>query len=320
MSSSSSGSPCPFPSTAGGAQRLLHRVVSLDAEEDDGDVVLAAAGVGRAHELSGGVVEGRRGGEDAEDVVVRHHRREPVGAEEEEVARLGLDRGRVDVDLGIGAERARDHRALRVGVGLLGREPSAPHEVADERVVLGQLLQLAVADPVRARVADVAERDPSAREEGRRHRRPHAGDVGVGPRPLVDAPVRLLDDRLHPLVGREPVGLVVLAEAAAARREATSPACAPPMPSATGEQRRVEDEGVLVPAADAARVGPACALAQPHRSNRSSVSPTWTRSPSCSRLRPSMRSPFTYVPFVEPRSITQVPSSPLSTRAWWPEA
>ena len=33
-----------------------------------------------------------------------------------------LDRERVDVDVGVGAERARDHRALRVRLGLLGRE------------------------------------------------------------------------------------------------------------------------------------------------------------------------------------------------------
>ena len=42
-----------------------------------------------------------------------------------------------------------------------------------------------------------------------------------------------------------------------------------------------------------ARIGPACALSEPHRSNRSSVSPTWRRLPSCRRWRPVTRSPFT---------------------------
>ena len=70
-----------------------------------------------------------------------------------------LDRERVDVDVGLGAERARDHRALRVGLGLLRRELAAAHQLGDERVVVGELLEHAVADAVRARVADVAERD-----------------------------------------------------------------------------------------------------------------------------------------------------------------
>ena len=295
MSSRSFVSPCPLPSAGceRRRQRLLDVLVPLDPEEDDGDVVLAPSGVGCAHERSGGVVERGRGGQDAEDVVVRHHRRQPVGAEEEEVARLGLDRERVDVDLRVGPERARDHGALRVCVGLLGRQPSAPHEVADERMVVGELLQLAVADPVGPGVADVADRDPTSREQRRRHRRPHAGEVRVGVRPVVDAAVRLLDDRLQALVRREPVGLVELAESGGCEPGGDLAGLRPAHPVRDGEERRVEDVRVLVPPANLAGVGAACALAQPHRSYRSSVSPTWTRSPSWSRLRPSMRSPFT---------------------------
>ena len=43
-------------------------------------------------------------------------------------------------------------------LGLLGRELAAAHELGDERVVVGQLLELAVAQQVGARVADVADR------------------------------------------------------------------------------------------------------------------------------------------------------------------
>ena len=85
-----------------------------------------------------------------QDVLLGHHRRQPVRAEEEEVSRLHVDGGHVDVDLGVGSQRAGDHGALRVRVGLLGREAPAPHQVGDERVVFGQLLQLAVADPIGA--------------------------------------------------------------------------------------------------------------------------------------------------------------------------
>ena len=54
-------------------------------------------------------------------------------------------------------------------LGLLGRELAAADELGDERVVVGQLLELAAADAVGARVADVADRD--RRRRRRRARR-----------------------------------------------------------------------------------------------------------------------------------------------------
>ena len=63
-------------------------------------------------------------------------------------------------------------------LGLLRRQASAPHEVGDERVVLGQLLELAVADPVGARIADVADRDAPVRQERGGDGRAHAGGLG----------------------------------------------------------------------------------------------------------------------------------------------
>ena len=63
------------------------------------------------------------------------------------------------------------------------------------------------AQPVGARVADVADDDPASGEERGRDRRPHPRDLRVGLRPLVDAAVRLLDDRLEPLLRLEGVGI-----------------------------------------------------------------------------------------------------------------
>ncbi len=86
------------------------------------------------------------------------------------------DRERVDVDVRVGAERAGDHRALRVHLGRLGRQLAAPDELRDERVVVRQLLEVVVAQQVGARVADVAERDGAVvLDERDGHRRPHAG-------------------------------------------------------------------------------------------------------------------------------------------------
>ena len=108
----------------------------------------------------------------------------------------GLDGEDVDVDVGLGPERARDHRALRVDRRLLGRELAAAHELGDERVVVGQLLELLVAQPVGARVADMADRDlPVGLEHRDGHRRAHPRGCRVGRGALVDAQVRGLDQR-----------------------------------------------------------------------------------------------------------------------------
>ena len=65
---------------------------------------------------------GRRGSPRARAriVVGVHHRREPVRAEQEDVARLRRRAmNDVDVDVRVGPERARDHGALRMRLGLL---------------------------------------------------------------------------------------------------------------------------------------------------------------------------------------------------------
>ena len=106
----------------------------------------------------------------------------------------------------LGAERARDDRALRVLVGLLGRRacPGARSSL-DQRVVLGQPLQLAVAQAVGAAVADVRDR--------RRRARPRSAAVSVVPIPacsasaarqLVDARVGLLDAARRAPLRRSP--------------------------------------------------------------------------------------------------------------------
>ena len=107
--------------------------------------------------------------DDGEDRVVVDHVGQAVGAEHEDVAGLGGDGERVDVDVRIGAERARDHRALRVVLGLLAaracplRTSSATSEWSSV-----SCSSCAVADQVGARVADVAERDAVVLRRARR--------------------------------------------------------------------------------------------------------------------------------------------------------
>ena len=84
---------------------------------------------------------------------------------------------------------------------------------------------------VRARVADVAERHRRVLDERDGHRRAHPGGLGVLARALVDAAVRRLDQRDDALVPL-PCVRARRCSAAVASLEATSPACAPPIPSA----------------------------------------------------------------------------------------
>ena len=85
------------------------RVVG-DLERDDGDVVLPAAAVRRLHQRRERAVDVVAVALDhLEDRILRDHVREAVGTEQEKVTVLGADAERVDVHVGIGAERARDH-------------------------------------------------------------------------------------------------------------------------------------------------------------------------------------------------------------------
>ena len=58
-------------------------------------------------------------GEDLAHAVLAHHARQPVAAEQEHVAAARLVRVDVELDVGLGAERPRDDRALRMLLGLL---------------------------------------------------------------------------------------------------------------------------------------------------------------------------------------------------------
>ena len=141
-------------------------------------------------------------------------------------------------------------------VGLLRRELAAAAHLLDERVVLREALEVAVAQPVGARVADVRHRDVVVADVGGGQRRAHAGTVLAGLRHLVDASVGLQ----HPL-GEQLLG--------ARRADVADPALerldgqlrgdlaglGAAHPVGDDEHRRPREEGVLVRPARAAGVG-----------------------------------------------------------------
>ena len=98
----------------------------------------------------------------------RDHRGQPVAAQQQHVAGAHRVGPGVDLDLGLGPERAGDDRALGVLGGLLVGQLAAPDQLLDQRVVLGEALERAVAEQVGAAVADVRDRERRRRPGTRR--------------------------------------------------------------------------------------------------------------------------------------------------------
>jgi hypothetical protein len=143
-----------------------------DVGHDHGDVVGAAAAQRELDEpVGGGLGVGvlQRLGER----LLADDAGQAVGAEQVPVAGPGLAHGEVGLDL-LAVERAQQQGPLRVAVGLLGGDPAVVDERLHERVVVGDLRELAVTDQVGARVADVAEREPPTGEEDRGEGGAHA--------------------------------------------------------------------------------------------------------------------------------------------------
>ena len=174
----------------------------LEAEQDHGDVVAPAGVVGGGDQLAAGAVELGHALHHGPHADLVDHRRQAVRAQQVDVAAAGGERLDVDLHLALGAERARDHRALRVRLRLLLGELAAGHELADQRVVAREPRELAVAPQVGARVADVGDRDLGLADVGGRAGRAHAGGLLVGARAVVDAAVGLLDDPHEAVGGR----------------------------------------------------------------------------------------------------------------------
>ena len=252
VSSSSSGSAASSRVCSSGSWAAVSAPSSSTREQDRRDVVVAAAAVrGLDQRLRAGV-RGRRGAARMIRSIsspstisttarrCRSGRRRPAAATTANVS--------TSTSGSVPSARVITERCgctSRLG----GRQLAAPHELGDERVVVGQLLELVVAQEVRARVADVAEDDAAVGlDERDRHRRAHAARSAASVRrAVVDAPVRLLD-QLRRRAARRRRSRPPRAARPAASAEATSPACAPPMPSAIAKSGGCDDVRVLVAA------------------------------------------------------------------------
>ena len=128
--------------------------------------------------------------QDACDLGVGDHPRQPVATQQDQVVGLNRNPQHVDIDAGLGPQGAGNHRALRVPLGLGWCQRATAHELAHERMVVGQLLEAPGPKQIRARVADVPEHQGITIEHGCGDRGPHAEQRGVilggGVNPQVD--------------------------------------------------------------------------------------------------------------------------------------
>src|SRR5690606_10329938 len=98
--------------------------------------------------------------------------------------------GEVRLDLRPYADRAREHVSLRMLARRVSADLATPQQLADERVVVGELADALAAHEVGAAVADVRERGAALLREQRHQRGAYAGQLALLARGLVHLAVR----------------------------------------------------------------------------------------------------------------------------------
>src|SRR5690606_16274475 len=109
---------------------------SVHADDDGGDVVFTAAGVGDLDEALDGDLPLVR--EDVRDLVLAQVPVEPVATEKVDVAWLRFPHARVDLDVVAAAHGARDDVSLAARPRFGRRDQPLLDLPGDQRVVLGQ--------------------------------------------------------------------------------------------------------------------------------------------------------------------------------------
>ena len=116
---------------------LAQPAVVHHVHHDDGHIVGASCGQGRVHEVVRADLRRGRLRGDGLDLAVGHHARKAVGAQDETVALFDVELEVVGVHGGVGAERARDDRAVGVHAGLIGGDLARVHEFLNIGMIAG---------------------------------------------------------------------------------------------------------------------------------------------------------------------------------------
>ncbi len=272
---------------AGGVRRERRRLEHVG--HDSGDVVHAAVGVGRGDQGACRIA-GLADRQEAPHVLQGQLVAQTVAAQEQAVVRTRLHLDHVGLDVVVDAQRARQDVAPGVLRLLRVVDPPEADQLGGDRVVLGQLAQVAVAEQVAARVADVGEQQalgPACGDDGDRdERRAHAREARF-PAPLEDPAVRVEDRRAQPprRAVHPELGLDHLCGDGRGHLAAGVPAHA----VRDEDEGLRRDERILVLGPHLPRVGAAGGLERGHRTTSRTKPPTCTTSPRLSLVLPSIR-------------------------------
>lgn len=293
------------PRRGAGDDRMALAVVEIDdVGDDDGDVVGAAAAQGEFDEPIGALVV-RAFAHGVGDGLVADDVGQAVGADEVAVAGACLAHGEGRFDLAAG-EGTHDERALWVAVRLLGRDAPLVDEGLHEGVVAGDLGQLAVAQQVGARIADVGEAEFAAGEEDGGERGAHAVEFGFLLDLIRDGGVALAHGGGE-LAEQVPAGFVVVEVGERRDHQLRGDFSGGVTAHAVGEgeQAGPRVHGIFVVGTNQATVAPGgVSQYKGHGRSLITVFPTRTGVPRGTRTAVVTLARSRYVPLVEPRSST----------------
>src|SRR5512138_3377173 len=133
------------------------RLVGRNLDDDRRDVVEAAASVRLGDERMN--LSFRRGARHEQNLkaAVVDHAGEAVARDQEQVADPDLALIDVGLDFGARPHASRDHVAVGVIARLLGSEKAGIDLLLHVRMILGELLQLAIAQQIHAGIADLSD-------------------------------------------------------------------------------------------------------------------------------------------------------------------
>ena len=172
---------CRGPGQHGSARQRQPRGGRVHhVRHDAGDVVGSAAGVREVDQLAGrGLGIGHRLERVAQGLVA-HHSGQAVRAEQVAVAGHGVVHGQVGFGRRPAVQGPEQQRALGVRGDVGDADPALVHQRLDQRVVVGDLVELALPEQVAPRIPDVAHGRVTVRPQQRGQRGPHALDGRIG--------------------------------------------------------------------------------------------------------------------------------------------
>ena len=195
------------PALPGDAVAILVR----DGVDDQaGDIVLGIVGQRQVLEHHGRALRVVDRAQDLREVLVGDDTGQPVAGHQQPVARPDVEHPDVfRAAARVLAAQVEIQDILELVVRqLLGGDRAGLEQGVGQRVVLGELLEPAVAEAIGARVADARDVDPIEPELGQDDRRPHVGELGHRPRAAQDLLVDLGDGVADRFLDPAGLGLV----------------------------------------------------------------------------------------------------------------